>query len=89
MTRLTKMFVIGITPTGFILFLSEWYGGRASDKFICNDSGLFDALDLYDDIMADRGFQIQEKLMLKYCTLTIPPGKRLKSHMIKAEVKKN
>ncbi|XP_066910973.1 uncharacterized protein [Clytia hemisphaerica] len=37
----TLKFLIGITPTGFISFLSECYGGRASDKFICKDSGFF------------------------------------------------
>lgn len=63
----TIKFLIGITPTGFISFLSDCYGGRASDKFICKDSGFFDALDFYNNVMADRGFQIQEELILKYC----------------------
>ena len=84
----TLKFLIGISPTGFISFLSECYGGRASDKYICQDSGFYDLLDLYDEIMADRGFQIQEELMLSFCTLTVPPGARLKSQMTKAEVKK-
>ena len=33
----TIKFLIGISPTGFVSFLSKCYGGRASDKFICNE----------------------------------------------------
>ena len=41
-----------------------------------------------DEVMADRGFQIQEELMMKFCKLTVPPGARVKSQMTTAEVKK-
>ena len=77
----TFKFLIGISPTGFITYLSDCYGGKASDKFICSDSDFYDCLDPYDEVMADRGFQITEELMLHYCTLTVPPGARLKSQM--------
>ena len=83
----TIKFLIGISPTGFISFLSDCYGGRASDKFICSDSGFYDCLDLYDEIMADRGFQIKEELMMKFCTLSVPPGARVKSQMTNSECK--
>ena len=66
----TVKFLIGISPTGFITFLSDCYGGRASDQFICKDSGFYELLDPYDEIMADRGFQIREELLLQFCTLT-------------------
>ena len=81
----TFKFLIGVSPTGFITYLSDCYGGRASDKFICSDSGFYDCLDYYDEVMADRGFQIREELMLKFCTLTVPPGARLKSQMTTKE----
>ena len=59
-------------------------------RFICSDSGFYDCLDYYDEVMADRGFQINEELMMKYCTLSVPPpGARLKSQMTKKECKKN
>ena len=35
----TFKFLIAISPTGFITFVSPCYRGRASDKFICNDCG--------------------------------------------------
>ena len=38
--------------------------------------------------MADRGFQIQEDLLLHFCRLVVPPGARVKSQMTKFEVKK-
>ena len=34
----TSKLLVGITPTGFILFPSSCYGGQASDKFITRDS---------------------------------------------------
>ena len=37
--------------------------------------------------MADRGFQIQEDLLLHFCRLVVPPGARVKSE--KSEFKKN
>ena len=73
----TLKFLIGISPTGYITFLSDCYGGRASDKFICQDSAFYEHLDMYDEVMADRGFTIKEELYLNFCTLTIPPGARL------------
>ena len=79
----------GMTPTGgFILFLSSCYGGRASDKFMTRDTGFYDLFERDDEEMADRGFQIQEDLLLHFCRLVIPPGARVKSQMTKSEVKK-
>jgi len=84
----TFKFLVGITPSGYISFLSSCYGGRASDKFITKDSGFYDLLERDDEVMADRGFQIQEDLLLNYCTLVVPPGARAKSQMTTGEVKK-
>ena len=38
--------------------------------------------------MADRGFEIKEELMLKFCSLTVPPGARVKAQMTTEECKK-
>ena len=37
--------------------------------------------------MADRGFQIKEELLLKFCSLAVPPGARAKSQFTGKEVK--
>ena len=84
----TMKFLIGITPTGFISFLSDCYGGRKTDKFITKDSGFYDNLERDDEIMTDRGFQIQDELLHYYCTLVVPPGARMKSQMTENECKK-
>lgn len=84
----TIKFLIGISPAGFITFISDAYGGRASDKFICSDSGFYDCLERNDEVMADRGFQIKEELMMNFCTLSVPPGARVKSQMTGSECKK-
>jgi len=81
----TIKFLVGISPTGFITFLSDCYGGRASDKFITKDSGFYNLLERGDEVMADRGFQIQEELLLNFCKLIVPPGARVKSQMTSSE----
>ena len=84
----TVKFLIGISPAGFVTFLSDCYGGRASDRFITSDSGFYDCLDPYDEVMADRGFQIKEELMLKFCSLSVSPGARVKAQMTSSECKR-
>ena len=59
----TIKFLVGITPTRFISFLSG-YVDRVSDKFITRDSAFYDILQRDDEVMADGGFQIQEDLLL-------------------------
>ena len=39
-------------------------------------------------LMADRGFQMQEELLLRFCSLQVPPGARAKSQMTTDECKK-
>ena len=77
--------MIAISANGYIMSLSDCYGGRASDQFICSDSGFYKHLDHGDEVMADRGFQIREDLLFYYCTLNVPPGARVKSRMTSAE----
>ena len=83
--RNTIKFLVGISPSGFITFLSDCYGGRKTDKFITQDSGFYGNLERDDTVMADRGFTIQEELLHHYCHLVIPPGKHAKSQMTESE----
>ena len=59
----TFKFLVEITPTGFILFLSSCYGSWGSDKFITRDSGFYDLLERDDEVMEDRSFQIHKDLL--------------------------
>ena len=69
----TLKFLVGITPSGVISFVSEAWGGRASDSHITINSGLLDLLDENDTVMADKGFLIEDALGKKKCKLVIPP----------------
>lgn len=52
----TVKILVGITPSGFISFLSKSYGGRTSDTFITNDCGVLSKLEPGDEVLADKGF---------------------------------
>ena len=82
-------FLIGTSLTGYVTFFFDCCSGRTSDKFITADSEFYHCLSLYDEVMADRGFQIKEELILKFCDLNIPPGGRLKVWMTTVECKTN
>jgi hypothetical protein len=54
------------------MFLSDSYGGRASDKYITKSSGFLHYLDPGDEVMADRDFTISEDLFALRVKLNIP-----------------
>ena len=54
----TVKYLVGISPHGQIMFLSNAFGGRASDKLIVEKSGFMNYLLPGDEIMVDRGFTI-------------------------------
>lgn len=70
----TVKFLIAISPSGLITFVSKSYGGKATDGFITNDSGFLSILEPGDEVMADKGFpQIKTELTQRQCTLVMPP----------------
>lgn len=70
----TVKFLIGVTPSGFISFVSDTYGGRSTDSFITVDCGLLDLLEKGDEVMSDKGFpQIKTMLDQKNVLLVMPP----------------
>ena len=68
----TVKYLIGITPQGTVSFISEGWGGRVSDKYLTENSGLLDRLIPGGVILADRGFDIQESVGLFCSTIKIP-----------------
>lgn len=65
--------LIGISPNGFVSFVSDLAPGRMSDKALTKRSGLYKMLDRGDSVMADRGFLIEEDLAEVGAALNIPP----------------
>ena len=50
----TLKVLIGISPTGAIIFISRAYSRRVSDKVITQRSGFLDLLEYGDQVLADR-----------------------------------
>jgi hypothetical protein len=84
----TAKFLVACAPNSMITFVSDVYGGRASDKAITNVSGILDLCDNYDVIMTDKGFSIHDECTARLMTLYVPPGKRGNAQMASADVEK-
>ena len=79
-------YLVGITPSGTVSFLSAGWGGRASDKEITRNSGFLDKVTFGDCVLADRGFLIEEKLATRGEVLRIPALTRGKAQMSAKDV---
>ena len=82
----TIKFLIGISPQGFIAFISKGWGGRVSDVYLTENCGILEKLLPGDMILADRGFNIQEAAGLFCAEVKIPPFTKGKKQLSKAEV---
>lgn len=71
-SRNTVKYLVAVAPNGVIMFISDAYAGRSSDKFITMDSGFLDYLRAGDEVMADRGFTIRDLLNERKVSLNIP-----------------
>lgn len=69
----TVKVLIGVTPSGAISFVSEAYEGSISDRKLVEVSGLLEKLEPGDEIMADKGFTIQDLLIPRGVRLNILP----------------
>lgn len=82
----TFKFLVAINAHGAIVDVSRAWGGRTSDKHITASSAEFIAtLKAGDELMADRGFDINEAMEEKGVKVTIPDFKgtgrsQLKKH---------
>ena len=75
-SRNTCKVLIGCTPAGYPCFISKAYGGKASDCFIVENSGILNMICGGETVMADKGFDIQDLLLAKQSKLIIPPFRR-------------
>ena len=84
----TVKFLIAISPTGAIIFVSKCWGGRVSDKHLTANSGFMDHLMYGDLVLADRGFDIADDLSLFGACLAIPPFTKGKDQLSQSEVER-
>ncbi|XP_076071975.1 uncharacterized protein LOC143043658 [Mytilus galloprovincialis] len=82
----TLKFLVGITPSGVISFVSEGWGRRVSDREITIECGILDLLEPGDNVMADKGFTINDLLVKRQCALNIPPFRGIKDQFTTDEV---
>ena len=82
----TVKVLIGIVPQGSVAFVSEGWGGRASDKYITEHSGILNKLLPGDVVLADRGFDIAESVGVQQAKLHIPAFTKGKSQLSALEI---
>ena len=78
----TIKFLIGITPQGSVVYISEGWGGRVSDIHLTENYGLLQLLP-GDMILADRGFTIQDSAGMYCAEVRIPPFTKGKNSYVK------
>ncbi|KAH9369613.1 hypothetical protein HPB48_010672 [Haemaphysalis longicornis] len=59
----TAKVLVGVSPAGLITFISNGFGGRASDKACVEKSAVLHKLDSFeDDVMVDKGFNVDDSV---------------------------
>ena len=64
--------LVGVTPNGQVIFLSDLWGRRVPDKQITRESGVLDLLQAGDNFMVDHGFDISG-IVPAGVTVNMPP----------------
>ena len=82
----TVKFLIGVTPQDVISFISKAWGGRVSDKYLTENSGLLRRLLPGDIVLTDRGFDIADSVGFYQARLHIPAFTRGKKQLSAKEV---
>ena len=82
----TVKFLMAISPTGAIIFLSKCWGGRVSDKYLTANCGFYKYLIPGDLVLADRGFNIADDLALHGASLALPSFTKGKDQLSQNEV---
>lgn len=79
----TMKVLFGIACHGVILFVSEAWGGRVSDKHLTDNFGILNHLLSGDVVLPDRGFDIPESVGVR---LHIPSFTKGKDQLTASEV---
>ncbi|XP_044743087.1 uncharacterized protein LOC123305438 [Chrysoperla carnea] len=87
--RHTVKYLVGVTPSGMISFISKGFGGRASDKQIVVRSKLLEKMNPNDAIMVDKGFLIANECAQYGVKLIRPPFFRKEKQQFSATETQN
>ncbi|KAL7387754.1 hypothetical protein ABVT39_000377 [Epinephelus coioides] len=68
----TVKYLMAVSPSGIIMFISDAYSGKCSDRYITQNSGFLDYLRAGDEVMGDRGFMVRDLLEECRVNLIIP-----------------
>ncbi|XP_064461554.1 uncharacterized protein LOC135371427 [Ornithodoros turicata] len=86
----TAKVLIGCTPSGFISFVSQAFGGRASDTHVTKESGVLSmCLPYTDHVMTDKGFLIEHQCDDARVRLIRPPFLKQRKQMRESEALAN
>lgn len=85
----TIKFLVAISPTGALIFVSKCWGGRVSDKQLTSLCGFLEKLTHGDLVLADSGFHISDELALYGATLAIPPFTKGKPQLSQRDVEES
>ena len=67
-------------------YVSNPWGGRATDRTITEKCGIVELIEAGDDVMADRGFEVEDIFATKLATLNILPFREEGSSQLSARV---
>ena len=84
----TVKFLVCAAPNSSVIYVSENYIGRISDKALTKDSVFLDEISAFCSVMADKGFNLFDECPGRNTTFIVPLGKRGASQMTPAEVSK-
>ena len=84
----TIKYLISATPQGVVSFVSNGWGGRASDKYITENSGFLNKLLPGDIVLADRGFFIEESVGSMGASLQIPDFTKGQDHLSAGQIER-
>lgn len=79
--RNTAKVLVGVTPGGLVSFVSDAFGGAASDRQIVERSTLLNSVEPKDSIMADKGFDVQDIFAPLDVAINIPTFFKKKNRM--------
>jgi hypothetical protein len=87
--RNTMKVLVGITPGGLVSYVSDAYGGSTSDRQAVERSTLPKMCDAGDEIMADKGFTVEDLFLPYQVTVNMPTFFKKRNRMNAATVMKD